>query len=37
VSNLKAFTLLAVGYLLMFAAFYNKGQYASSPWGALQA
>lgn len=36
-TNLKGMVLLAVGYLLVFAAGYNKGQYARNPWGALQA
>ena len=24
-----------LGYLLVYAAVYNKGQYASQPWAAL--
>lgn len=34
--NLKAFALLAIGYLLMFAAVYSKGKYALRPWKALE-
>jgi hypothetical protein len=37
VNNLKAFALLGVGYLLLFAGAYSKGQYATTPWAGLNA
>lgn len=36
-SNVKAMALLAFGYLLVFAAFADKGKYALRPWQAVQA
>ena len=36
-ANVKALALLAIGYLLVFAAFSEKGKYALRPWQALGA
>lgn len=33
--NVKAFALLGFGYLLLYAAVFKKGKYASHPWAAL--
>lgn len=36
-ANVKAFILLGFGYLLLFGALFNKGQYAANPWKGLGA
>lgn len=36
-SNVKAFACLGVGYLLVFAAFWQGGKYALRPWKGLEA
>lgn len=33
--NAKSFILLAIGYLLVFAAVHESGKYAYRPWETL--
>lgn len=34
-SNVKAMALLGFGYLLLYAAFSDKGKHALRPWAAM--